>query len=305
MLAFLNLIRYKNLLIILLVQGLIKYSLLDSLIVATSLDNLHFILLMLATVFIAAGGYVINDIYDVNIDKINKPDKVIVNKKISESTANNLYLAFTFVGVVIGFYLSNHIGSPGFAALFIIVAALLYMYASYLKSILLVGNLVISILVAFSLLLVGIFELVPAIDYLNQAKQLEAFTMITYYAIFAFSLTFLREIVKDIEDINGDKNGGRQTLPIVLGRKRTTIVCFVLAISIAVLILIYMYAFLYRSPWVMLYFLIAVVGPLLYFITKILTAEKNTDFHHQSTILKITMIFGLLSLLFYKSNFLY
>lgn len=300
MLAFLNLIRFKNLLIILLVQGLIKYSLLDTINVSTTLDNLHFILLMLATVFIAAGGYVINDIYDVSIDKINKPEKVIINKKISESTANNLYLAFTFVGVVIGFYLSNHIGPPGFAALFIVVAALLYMYASYLKSILLIGNLVISIIVAFSLLLVGIFELVPSIDYLNQAKQLEAFTMIAHYALFAFLLTFLREIVKDIEDINGDKNGGRQTLPIALGRKRTTIVCFVLAISIAVLILVYMYANLYRTPWVMLYFLFAVVGPLLYFITKIIAAEKKTEFHHLSTVLKILMVLGMLSLFFFK-----
>lgn len=304
MLAFFNLIRFKNLLIILLVQGLIKYSLLNSSIAATTLDTFHFILLMLATVFIAAGGYVINDIYDVNIDKINKPEKVIIHKKISESTANNLYLAFTFVGVVIGFYLSNHIGSPGFAALFIIVAALLYMYASYLKSILLIGNIVVSLIVAFSLIIVGIFDLIPAIDYLNQARQLEVFTIISFYALFAFLLTFLREIVKDIEDINGDKNGGRQTLPIVLGRKRTTIVCFVFAIAIAALILVYMYSNLYRATWVMLYFLITIIGPLLYFIVKIITAEKKTDFKHLSAILKTVMILGLLTLFFYRFNLL-
>jgi 4-hydroxybenzoate polyprenyltransferase len=302
--AFLKLIRYKNLIIILLVQWLIKYGLFESMGVATTLDQLHFFLLMLATVFIAAGGYIINDIYDVGIDKINKPEKVIIHKKISESTGYTLYLVFTFLGVVTGFYLSNHIGTPGFAALFILSAALLYMYATFIKSILLVGTLVISVLVTLSLIIVGVFELVPAIDYLNQALQLEAFSVLLYYSFFAFLLTFLREIVKDVEDINGDKNGDRQTLPIVLGRKRTAIVCFVLAIASTVLILLYMYEFLYRSPWVMLYFLIAVIGPMLYFVVKIFSAETKLEFRHLSGVLKIVMVLGLLSLLFYKFNHL-
>lgn len=304
MLAFLNLIRYKNLIIIIIVQWLIKYGLFESMGVATTLDHHHFFLLVLATVFIAAGGYIINDIYDVNIDKINKSEKVIINKKISESTAYNLYLIFTFLGVVTGFYLSNHISTPGFAALFILSAALLYMYATFIKSILLVGTLIISVLVSLSLIIIGVFELVPAIDYLNQQIQLEAFSILLYYSFFAFILTFLREIVKDIEDINGDKNGGRQTLPIVIGRKRTAFVCFVLAIASTALILVYMYEFLYRNPWVMLYFLIAVIGPLLYFIVKIFTAETKVEFRHLSNVLKLVMVMGLLSLLFYKFNLL-
>lgn len=304
MLVFLNLIRYKNLIIILLVQWLIKYGLFDSLGVTTTLNHLHFFLLMLATVFIAAGGYIINDIYDVAIDKINKPEKLIISKKISESNANTMYLMFTFLGVIIGFYLSNHIGKPGFATLFILIAALLYMYASFLKSILLVGTLVISILVSLSLIIVGVFELVPAIDYLNHPIQLQAFSVLLYYSFFAFLLTFIREIVKDAEDINGDKNGGRQTLPIVIGRKRTAIVCFVLAIVSTVLILMYMYGVLYRHTWVMLYFLFTVIGPLLYFMVKVFTAQNNLDFHHLSGVLKMVMVLGLLSLFFYKFNLL-
>jgi 4-hydroxybenzoate polyprenyltransferase len=304
MLAFLNLIRYKNLIIIIVVQWLIKYGLFDSLGVATTLDHLHFILLALATILIAAGGYIINDIYDVRIDKINKPEKVIINKKLSENTANTMYMVFTFLGVVTGFYLSNHIGTPGFAALFILSAALLYMYATFIKSILLVGTLVISVLVTLSLIIIGVFELVPAIDYLNQQIQLEAFSILLYYSFFAFILTFLRETVKDVEDINGDKNGGRQTLPILIGRKRTAIVCFVLAIASTIPILMYMYEFLYRAPWTMLYFLIAVIGPLLYFVVKVFAAETKIEFHHLSNVLKLVMVMGLLSLLFYKFNLL-
>src|SRR5690606_14969662 len=144
--------------LIIFVQVLLKYSLFESMEVSTTLNHFHFILLVLATVFIAAGGYIINDIYDVSIDKINKPKQVIVTKRISENSANTLYLIFTFLGVTTGFYLSNHIGHPGFAALFIIIAALLYLYASFLKAILFVGTIIISILVAMSLIIVGIFE---------------------------------------------------------------------------------------------------------------------------------------------------
>lgn len=303
MLAFLNLIRYKNLILILLVQWLIKFALFDSLGVSTALDGIHFSLLMLATVFIAAGGYIINDIYDVAIDKINKPESVIINRKISESTAHTMYLVFTFLGVVTGFYLSNQIGSPGFAALFIVIAALLYMYASFLKSILLVGTLIISILVALSLIIVGIFDLVPAIDYLNQPLQLQAFSILLKYSFFAFLLTFLREIVKDIEDINGDQNAGRKTLPILLGRKRAAIICFILGVFTIGILLTYMYSELYRLPWAMGYFLILVIGPLLYFCVKIINAETKNEFHKLSGVLKLVILFGLLSLILYPLGF--
>lgn len=160
----LNLIRYKNLLLIILIQILIKYVLFESFKVDQSLSSLHFLLLLLSTIFIAAGGYIINDIYDKSIDAINKPQKQIVGKKISETNAYNLYIAFTASGVLIGFYLSNHVGYSGFAILFILISALLYVYTTSLKSIAILGNLVISILVSISILIVGLFELFPSIS---------------------------------------------------------------------------------------------------------------------------------------------
>ena len=138
-----------------LVQVLIKYALFTAFAIDITLSVFSFLLLILSTLCIAAGGYIINDIYDIETDAINKPNKIVVGKTISESVANRLYIAFTFIGVCLGFYLSQKIGKPTFFGLFVIIAATLYVYATYLKQIAVVGNIVISILVALSILIVG------------------------------------------------------------------------------------------------------------------------------------------------------
>jgi 4-hydroxybenzoate polyprenyltransferase len=299
----LNLIRFKNLLFIIFIQVLIKYVLFESFGVDHSLSGFHFALLLFSTLLIAAGGYIINDLYDLSIDAINKPNKQIINKKISEKNAYNYYITFTASGVVIGFYLSNHIGFPGFAALFILISALLYVYATYIKSIALLGNIVIALLVTTSILIVGLFDLFPSISATNIVLHQVVFSILLTYSFFAFFLTLIREIIKDIEDINGDKNGGLKTLPILIGRKRTAQVALVLGIIAIACILYYMYTSLYRQPIAMLYFLFFVIGPLLYFCIKVFSAEKKEEFGNLSSLLKLIMLFGLLSILLYKFNF--
>lgn len=299
----LNLIRYKNLFIIILIQVLIKYVLFESFGVDHSLSNLHFFLLIFSTLLIAAGGYIINDIYDKRIDAINKPHKQIVDKKISEKTAYNYYIGFTAGGVLLGFYLSNHVGFPGFASLFILISALLYVYATYLKSIAIMGNLVIALLVSMSILIVGLFELFPSISAINIRLHQEVFSLLINYSFFAFLITLIREILKDIEDINGDKNGGLNTLPILIGRKRTAMITFILGILMVLFILGYMYENLYRFPIAMLYFLFFVIAPLLYFCVKLFSAEKKKEFGTLSGILKWVMLFGMLSIILYKFTF--
>ncbi len=301
---FLKLIRYKNLLFLVLIQTLIKYVLFEAFRLETSLSDFHFILLVVATVCIAAGGYIINDVFDIRIDAINKADKQIVSRHISEKMAYNYYLLFTATGVCLGFYLSNHIGVPGFSALFILIGALLYVYATYLKSVMIIGNLTISLLVATSILIVGLFELFPNISSQNILVYQVVFTILLKYSLFAFMLTLLREIVKDIEDINGDQNGGLKTLPIMIGRKRTTMFAFILAIFTVVLILVYLYDSLYRQTIAMLYFLVFIIGPLLYFCIQLFSAEKRETFRNLSVLLKIIMLLGVLSLFLYKFNFI-
>ena len=297
---YLNLFRYQNLLFIALVQVFIKYSLFHPFKIDVTLNTFDFVLLVIATLCIAAAGNIINDIYDVEIDKINKPNKVLMGRKISERNANWLYIALNVIGVAIGFYLSNSIGKPSFAALFIVFSALLYLYASYLKGIFLAGNLLVSALVAMSLIIVALFDLLPATSAENQASQSAVFKIVLYYSLFAFSINFIREIVKDLQDINGDKKGGMNTLAITIGRKRTVIIVFILGVFMVLGAVSYMYEYLYNRQILMLYFLFAIVAPLLYFCIKSWGAKTVKEFAFLSKLLKIIMFFGICSLPLYQ-----
>ncbi|SRX56058.1 geranylgeranylglycerol-phosphate geranylgeranyltransferase [Aequorivita sp. CIP111184] len=293
---YLNLIRYQNLLFIALVQVFIKYGLFYSLGVETTLNTFHFILLVIATLCIAAAGNIINDIYDVEIDKINKPNKVLIGKKISERTANRLFIILNVIGVVIGFYLSNTIGKSGFAALFIVFSALLYLYASYLKGMLIIGNVLVSFLVAMSLIIVALFDLLPAITAQNQTAQSTVFKIVLHYAMFAFFINLIREIVKDLQDINGDKNGGMNSLAIAIGRKRTIMIVFLLGVFMVLGVVLYMYEYLYNQQVLLLYFLFAIVAPLMYFCIKAWGSETPKEYAFLSNLLKIIIFLGICSI---------
>jgi len=299
-LKYLQLIRFENLIFIALVQIFIRFGLFYPFGIDVTLSILQFALLVIATICIAAAGNIINDIYDVEIDRINKPNKVLIGKSISESKANRLFIIFNVIGVGIGFYLSNIIGRPGFAAIFIAFSALLYIYASYLKGILIIGNLVVSFLVAMSLIIVPLFDLLPAITPQNQAGQSAIFKIILEFAIFAFFLNLIREIVKDLQDINGDKKGGANTLPIAIGRKRTTVLVSILGMFLTFSVIFYMYENLYDQQTIMLYFLFGIVAPLLYFCIKAWSAKSIKDYHILSTILKIVMFTGICSMMLFQ-----
>ncbi|WP_111684080.1 geranylgeranylglycerol-phosphate geranylgeranyltransferase [Winogradskyella tangerina] len=303
MIHFLNLIRWKNLLMIALVQVLIKYALLlpfyESYGVITTLGPLQFALLVFATVCIAAGGYVINDIYDIESDEVNKPERVIVGKHISEKIALRSFIILNVIGVGIGFYLSNVIGKSGFFVLFFMASALLYLYASYLKQILLVGNIVVSLVVALSLLLVGFFELLPVINSENREVQIFFFKLILDYAIFAFMINLIRELVKDIEDIDGDYKAGIQTLPIVVGRDRANKIVFILSLIPLFFIIYYVITYLFKQQLFVWYFLILIIAPLIYVTIKLFSAEQKSHYKHISLILKLVMLTGMLSMAIY------
>ena len=283
-----------------LVQVSIKYVLFQPFGVDTALTNFSFALLVIATICIAAAGNIINDIYDVEIDKVNKPNKVVIGKRISERNANRLFVLFNIVGVAIGFYLANSIGKPSFAALFIVFSALLYLYASYLKGILLIGNLLVSALVAMSLIIVALFDLFPAITPQNQATQSAVFKIVLQYALFALFINFIREIIKDLQDINGDKKGGMNTLPIALGRKRTISIVFILVVFMTLGVVYYMYENLYNQQTLLLYFLFAIVAPLLYFCIKSWEADSPKEYGFLSKLLKIIMFLGICSIPLYQ-----
>ncbi|PKD16258.1 prenyltransferase [Salegentibacter salinarum] len=298
--AYLKLIRWSNLIFIALTLILVKFSFFEEFGAAITLSTFGYALLTLATLCIAASGYVINDIYDVQADKINKPEKLIIGNKISEKKANNLFIILNVIGVGIGFYLSNLLGKPGFVAIFIFSSALLYLYASYLKQIPVLGNVLISLLVGFVVLLPSVLDLFPAINAQNKQIQSLLFSILLDYAIFAFLINFLREMVKDQEDVNGDYNVGIQTLPIILGHRRTNKIIFAIGILPVAAIVSYTYNYLIENTFLVIYALVFILAPLLYFQVRIWEAKKKKDYAHLSLILKIILFFGLISIGFYQ-----
>jgi 4-hydroxybenzoate polyprenyltransferase len=304
---YLKLIRYQNLLMLALMQLLFRYGFLNFQNIPLALNDWQYLLLVLATVLIAAGGYVINNIMDQATDNYNKPNQVVVGKGISETNAYNVYFLVNVLGVGIGFYLSNMIERPGFAAMFIVISATLYLYATSLKQMLLIGNFVVALLLAFSVIIIGVFNLLPVITPENKVVMADLFSILLDYALFAFVINFIREIVKDLEDVNGDYNQGMNTLPIALGIQRTSkVVLGLIAIPFAMVVFyIKTYFFAYDLYLTTSYTLITIVAPLIYFAIKMADAKNSKDFHHLSTVLKLIILFGLFSIAIVTYNILH
>ncbi|PTX42903.1 4-hydroxybenzoate polyprenyltransferase [Christiangramia gaetbulicola] len=296
MMSYLKLIRAGNLVFIALTMFLIKYGLFEPFGVAITLNLFGFSLLVLAVVTVAASGYVINDIFDVPADLKNKPERTFIHKDISEKAAYRLFFILNIIGVGLGFYLSNMIGRPGFTAFFIFGSAILYLYNSQFQQTILVGNIFISLIVGLIPIGVGLYDLLPAITPGNQQTQSTIFSILIDYSIFAFLINFLREIVKDQQDIDGDYNAGYRTLPIVLGKKRTNKVLFAIGLLPLGFLIYYIYQYLFENTIAVVYTLFLLVAPLLFFQINIWTAEKKSEYGKLSSILKAVLFFGLISI---------
>jgi len=288
-------------------QIVFRYGFLKLQNIPLALSDFNYALLVLSTVLIAAAGYIINNIFDQETDSINKPNAVVVGKSITENTAYNLYILLNVSGVGIGFYLSNVISKPGFAAIFIVIAATLYIYATSLKQMMLVGNLIVAALLSISILIIGVFDLFPVTHASNQQLMGSLFSILLDYAIFSFLINFIREIIKDIEDVNGDYNQGMTTLPIVLGITRTLKVVFVFSFVPLLLLLFYINNYLVANDLYIAtaFALLLIVAPILYFIIQLLTAKNAKDYHAMSTLLKWILFIGILSIFIITLNINY
>ncbi|MFI2743230.1 geranylgeranylglycerol-phosphate geranylgeranyltransferase [Zhouia sp. PK063] len=294
---FLHLIRYQNLVLIALVQFLVHQYLIIAFFPNATLCTFHFILLLFSTVTIAAAGNCINDIYDVEIDKINKPNCIIVDRFISKKNAFNIYFILNIIGVGLGFYIANNISKPSFAVIFIFTSLLLYSYSTRLKSKLLIGNMAISILVALSILIIPIFEIVPVITSENQPLALYIFKITLLYAAFAFYINLLREFVKTVEDVNGDFNFSVTSIAIILGKSRTLKLVAVLITIPLIFILQLTYTYIYINSWATAYSIFLVFSPLIFISTLCWKANSKKSVKKINMLLKVAMFLGILSIL--------
>lgn len=295
---YLQFIRWKNVLILLLTLGLIKYVLFNSITINATLDNLHYGLLAISVVCIAIAGYIINDIYDVEADLVNKPDRVFVSKKVSRNTAYTIFLFCNSIGLLTGMYLSYHVGHTSYFIIYLLTSLLLYQYAKDFKKRYVIGNLVIALVVLMSIVLPLAFDVLPATDSYNRGSQVKMFQIISVIALFGFFLTLAREIVKDMEDLPGDTKIGARTFANVLGVTKTRNI--LLLLGAVIFIGIVCIAFLMRGQNLMLsvYLTVFVGIPLLYFMYSMHGANDKMAYHRCSGLLKGIMLLGILATLF-------
>ena len=306
MIFFLKLIRYKNLLMVLLTMVLTKYALIDSFIQNSYLSNLEFSILVLSVVLITAGGYIINDIFDIETDIINKPNNIFIDVTFSKTNAWKIYIILTLLGLIFGVYLSFNKHLSYHSLYFFVTIIGLFTYSKYLKSKVLLGNILVSILCALVIYIIYSFDFRVVKNTLLENGSNESINNLQFgksftyfYVLFSFLTTLIREIIKDIEDINGDLKINAKTLPIVFGRKRAAKVAFFIS-SILLVFLLIILQFLGNKPLFLSYGILLILLPLLYFLYKLWYAERKKDYTKLSALMKIIMLFGILSMLLFK-----
>jgi len=303
--AFLNLIRYKNLLVILFLQCLLRYGLILPILdfhgIEPVMPHWKFIVLVIATLFLAASGYVINDYFDLRIDRINRPGKIIVGRYFQRRSVMLLHVVFTIIGMFSGLLLAYITRKETYALMFIAIPMLLWVYSTFLKRHVLIGNLTISFLTALVPYVVVSLEFASlaqlhGTDILVSEAASTAWFWVTGFAFFAFVSNLGREIIKDIEDMRGDKIAGCKTLPIAIGKPNTKAIVIMLSLFTIVAIwgLFFSIAEIRYSMVVALYFLIFLTLPHLILIWLVYSARTQSHFYNASQLSKIIMLFGIL-----------
>ncbi len=304
--AFLKLIRLPNLIFIVLTQFLFYYCILFPLLkplnVPVPIDKLSFVLLSLASVFIAAAGYIINDYFDINIDLVNKPQKNVVDIIVSRRWAMLWHFILSGIGILLSLYISWRTGLWYIVLANLACVFLLFGYSVSLKRKLLSGNILISLLTAWVVLILCLSEIrlfsqvAPEIALAEQKVIRLGFL----YASFAFILSLIREAIKDMEDIEGDAKYGSRTMPIVWGMNSAKIYVAVwMIVLLALLIIIQIYVLQFRWWWPVVYSIVLIILPLIYVFIKLYKATTALQFHQLSNYTKLVMLTGILSMIFF------
>lgn len=236
------------------------------------------ILVSLSAALIAAAGNIVNDIYDIETDKVSHPNRVLAQGLLSKKEAVFLYNFFNVIAIILASRISDYL-----IVIVLFTIILLYVYSAYLKKLPLVGNIVIAFITGLAFIYGGF-----AADNTNGAIVL---------AVFAFLINLIREIVKDIQDIEGDSKLSFKTFPILYGIKKSKKIILLFTI---LLIGFTFYPFI-TQLYKIEYFLIVMifVNPLLLLSLKILfDMKKENRYKIVSNILKINMILGLIAIWF-------
>ncbi len=311
-LHFIRLLRPVNLLIVVLTMYFMRFFILGEILghndMELQMSEISFALLVLSILLIAAGGNIINDYFDLRADRINKPHRIIVGKHVKRRVAMVTHVVFNITGILIGGYLAWEVGNWKLVMIHLFAAASLWFYSVIFKRELLIGNIVIALLAALIPLTVGLFE-IPLVmtEYGEEVRAFflqtapdtdpNMFFKILYYFIlgfagFAFLLTLIREIQKDLADIKGDRAVGCRTLPIVIGERRTKLIAMIL-LGVS-MVMVMMAAYYLFSDWMtMSYAAVLIVLPLFLSLWSTLKARDRTMYVRAFSWIKLAMATGL------------
>ncbi|RFS24868.1 ubiquinone biosynthesis protein UbiA [Chitinophaga silvatica] len=305
--AFFKLIRYPNLIYIALTQFLLQYCVVEPVLRSEgeepSLSVPLFVLLSISTVLIAAAGYIINDYFDINIDIVNKPDKMVLDKVISRRWAMAWHTFLNMAGVSLGFLVAWKTGQFYLGFTQVICSLLLWFYSTSFKRQAIIGNVVISILTALSVVVVGFYEkqIYQSFEAILSPIGRKLIQIIGVYALFAFLISMVREIVKDLEDMIGDSKDGCRTFPIVWGVLPTKRLCSALIFGLIGIILLVEVRVWILGWYIAIIYLIALVQlPSFYIYLLLKKANLPPEYHKVSSLVKWVMLTGILSMIFFK-----
>lgn len=304
--AFFRLIRFPNLFFIALTQLLFYVCIiLPSFRAYSQPVPLYFsdlFLLIAASILIAAAGYVINDYFDQDIDIVNKPSRLVVGSIIKRRWAILWHFGFSVAGIVLSAWVSYRLRNPIPVVFNVVTVILLWFYSTTFKKQLLIGNVIISLLTGWVVLVlyaslshIGISREAPD----TQKILARIYKFAVLYGGFAFIISLVREVVKDIEDMEGDAKYGCRTMPIVWGVPVSKMFVTVwLIVLIASLVILQVYALQLGWWWSVLYSVVAIILPSVHILRKLMPANTPAQFHEISTLIKLVMLTGILSMVF-------
>ncbi|ACU59454.1 geranylgeranylglycerol-phosphate geranylgeranyltransferase [Chitinophaga pinensis] len=307
LIAFFRLVRYPNLIYIALTQFLLQYCVVAPVLTyngeTPSLSWLSFCLLSFSTVLIAAAGNIINDYFDINIDIINKPEKMVLDKIINRRWAMAWHTIFNMAGVSIGFIVAWRIGVIYLGFTQVICSLILWFYSTSFKRQVLIGNVLISLLTALAVVVVGFYEkqIYESFEAIMSPIGRKLIQVIGVYALFAFIISLIREIVKDLEDMLGDSKDGCRTIPIVWGVNPAKQICNALMLALLILILLVQIRIAFIGWWpAIIYLALLVQAPVFYIYILLKKAHLPEHYHKVSSLVKWLMLSGILSMIFFK-----
>lgn len=314
-----QLIRPFNLFYVALIMLLLRYCIVAPLFGFTSyqlsLATWQYLLLILSTVLITAGGYIINDYYDVAADTFNKPMRLVIGTRVSANQALKAYMVCNVLGISIAFYLAIASGNYRLVFVQILAAVLLWFYSTKLQKTPLIGNISIAFLGALMVLTPAFYETAlynqllanllsfvgvttETIEKLGIKSSEFSNSVLNYfysYAFFAFLFTLVRELVKDAQDVEGDESAGYKTLPIVAGLPITKLTAAaVLLVAINYLVKFMIAEFAYQQYISGIGIALLIVIPCIYMVYNLWKARLSEDFKLLSVLIKAVMFTGLL-----------